>query len=79
MAVNIHYEVIPFHFISGSVNGCEIRGLLYNVHSEAEGFGASSPKMAAMILEEKPDFVYSTEYYEGTDETLQEILEQPHT
>lgn len=28
-----------------------------------------------MIMLEMPDFVYLTEYYEGTDETLQEVVE----
>jgi len=76
VAVNIHYEVIPVHFCSGSCNGRGIRVLSYNVHSEADGFRTSSPKMAMMILEDNPDFIYLTEYYEGTDETLQEALEQ---
>lgn len=76
VAVNIHYEVMPVYLFSGSSSEHGIRVLLYNVHSEADGFGASAPKMAAIILEEKPDFVYLTEYYEGTDEKLQEALEQ---
>ena len=76
VAVNIHFEVIPVHLYSGSGSGQGIRVLSYNVYSEADGFGASAPKMAKMILEEDPDFVYLTEYYEGIDESLQEALEQ---
>lgn len=75
---NIHFEMIPLHFCSGSGNGRGIRVLSYNVHSEAEGFSIFAPKMAEMILKEKPDFVYLTEYYEGTDEALQEALEQQY-
>lgn len=75
VAVNIHFEMIPLHFCSGIGNGCGIRVLSYNVHSEADGFRTSSTKMAAIIMEEEPDFVYLTEYYEGTDEALQEALE----
>lgn len=76
-AVNIHYELLPVHFCT--CEGCDgggIRVLSYNVHSLSDGFTSSAPKMAWMILEEEPDFVYLTEYYEGTDETLQEALEQ---
>lgn len=76
VSVNIHYEVIPVHYFSGSCKGRGIRILVYNVHSEVEGFWASAPMMAKMIMDEKPDFVYLTEYYEGTDETLQETMEQ---
>jgi endonuclease/exonuclease/phosphatase (EEP) superfamily protein YafD len=76
VVVNIHYEVIPVHLFSGSSNGHSVRVLAYNVHSQADCFGAAAPKMSAMILEEKPDFVYLTEYYEGTDEKLQDALEK---
>lgn len=76
VAVNIHFEMIPLHFCSGIENVCGIRVLSYNVHSEADGFVASAPKMVEMILRVNPDFVYLTEYYEGTEETLQEALEQ---
>lgn len=76
VVLDIHFEVISVNICSGSGNGHGIRMLAYNVHSEANGFSASSPKMMKMILEENPDFVYLTEYYEGTDETLQQTLEQ---
>ena len=75
VVVNIHYEVIPVHLFSSSISGHGIRVLSYNVHSKADSFGTSVPKMAAMILERKPDFAYLTEYYEGTNEKLQEALE----
>ena len=78
VAVNIRFELIPLHLCSGSGNGRGIRVLSYNVHSEAEGFGASASEMADVILEARPDFVYLTEYYEKTDETLQEALEQQY-
>jgi len=76
LVANIHYEVVPIRFFYGSNNGLNFRVLSFNVHSEAEGFISSSQKIAKMIMEEKPDFVFLTEYYEGTDETLQIVLEQ---
>ena len=76
VAVNIHYEVIPIHFSRGSENGRSFRVLSYNVHSKTEGFISSSQKIAKMIIDEKPDFIFLTEYYEGTDEFLQTVLDQ---
>lgn len=77
VVANIHFEVIPIHlFYNGGGKGHSIRVLTYNVHSDADGFTASAPKMLKMILEEDPDFIYLTEYYDKTDETLQEDLEQ---
>lgn len=75
--VNLYCELFPIH-LAHRDNNFGIKVLSYNIHSQADGFGLYAPEIAKTIVGEKPDFVFLTEYYETSSDTLINSLEREY-
>lgn len=69
--INWRFTVFPVHFTHVQGN---LKVLTYNVHSTGSNFEKDASRIAMLILNAKPDFVYLTEYYEKKGCVLDSIL-----
>lgn len=80
--LNEYTEQIPISPLSLSQNegnGETITILGYNIHASGEGFEEKAKAFESLILKEKPDLVYLTEYYENNSSALDEKLKNHFT
>lgn len=71
--VNVFFKLIPLHI--GYTRG-SYSVMAYNIHSTGPDFDIDAPQIAQLIINEDPDFVYLTEFYENRGDTLDELLRQ---
>ena len=75
--LNIYSEGFAIHF--GLKNSDQsLRLFAYNVNSLGDGFDDNATSIADLVAQENPDFLYLTEYYENTTDTLIRLLEDSY-
>ena len=75
--LNIYSECFAIHF--GLENSDQsLRLFAYNVNSLGDGFDDNATSIADLVAQENPDFLYLTEYYENTTDTLIRLLEDSY-
>lgn len=75
--LNDYFRIYSINFVRPSKG--DFRVLCYNIHSLGSNFGTDAPDISKLIIENNPDFVYLTEFYEAMGDTIDVLLSKNYS